>query len=95
MRIGSYVFGKRFTCGHITDKWACHEYIGTSNPVKEGQRVILLEAHTGPCSCSYCHRRHPWWKLSGPGWRIIAFRTFRARWYLRWTSSKVWKGYLR
>ncbi len=94
MNLMGYAFGKRFSCGHVDGSYACYEYVGTLNRLgnNEDRRTIIFEGHHGACNCSYCQTPHPWVRLKGLGWRVIAFRTFRARWYLRWTTAKLWKG---
>lgn len=52
---------------------------------------VLFERHKIPCTCSYCRGEHGRWPLWLPknkswnAWRVIYFRSFKSRFYLRWT----------
>lgn len=91
-------FGKTFACG-THDGAMVHNFIETRNP-HSGLYTVMLQRHSGPCTCSFCNKnphnigyRRPFGisiKPRGNGWNMIHWATPWARWYLRWVRRGNW-----
>lgn len=82
--IGGFRIGKRFSCSGP----------GWENNTLASTDRLFVEQHVGKCNCSYC-QRCKWpvalWLPSNMGWnswRVIAFRAWGSRWYVRWVLKQ-------